>query len=116
MTLIGYKGLPQGLVLNSFLYNIIGLYADRFILSGCRFLQYAVDLVVNMAHRRLNVAPRLVQTACTSLNVFFSSMGLTISGSKSEAMMFTRKHERSPILVHSSNRNTKKKTNSGPVP
>jgi hypothetical protein len=37
-----------------------------------------------MAHRLFNVARRLVQTACTSLNVFFSSMGLTISASKSE--------------------------------
>jgi hypothetical protein len=42
---------------------------------------------------------RLVQTACTSLNVFFSSMGLTISALKSEVMLFTRIHERPPILV-----------------
>jgi hypothetical protein len=47
--------------------------------SGCGFLQYADDLVVYMAHRLLNVARGLVQTACQSLNVFFSSMGLTIS-------------------------------------
>jgi hypothetical protein len=47
-----------------------------------------------MAHRLFNVACGLAQTACTSLNVFFSSMGLTISASKSEVMLFTRKHER----------------------
>jgi hypothetical protein len=41
----------------------------------------------------------LVQTACTSLNVFFSSMGLTISALKSEVMLFTRKHERLSVLV-----------------
>jgi hypothetical protein len=35
------------------------------------------------------VARGLVQTACTSLNVFFSSVGLTISASKSEVMLFT---------------------------
>jgi hypothetical protein len=35
-----------------------------------------------MAHRLLIVTHGLVQTACTSLNVFFSSMGLTISASK----------------------------------
>jgi hypothetical protein len=52
-----------------------------------------------MAHRLFNVARGLVQTACTSFNVFFSSMGLTIiSASKSEVMLFTRKHERLPIL------------------
>jgi hypothetical protein len=52
-----------------------------------------------MAHRLFNVAHGLAQTACTSLNIFFSSMGLTICASKSEAILFTRKHERPPILV-----------------
>jgi hypothetical protein len=59
-----------------------GSCADRFIPSGCGFLQYG-----------------LVQPTCTSLNVFFSSMGLTISASKSEVMLFTRKHKRPPILL-----------------
>jgi hypothetical protein len=99
MTLIDNKGLLQGLVLSPFLYNSIGSYADRFIPSGCGFLQYADDLVVYMAHRLFNVTRGLVQTACTSLNVFFSSMGLTISASKSEVMLFTTKHKRLPILV-----------------
>jgi hypothetical protein len=99
MTLVGYKGLSQGSVLSPFLYNIIGLCADKFIPSGCEFRQYADDLVVYMAHRLFNLARELVQTACTSLNVFFSSMGLTISASKSEVMLFTRKHEHPPILV-----------------
>jgi hypothetical protein len=89
MTLDGYKGLPQGSVLSPFLYNIIGSCVDRFIPSGCGFLQYADDLVVYMAHRLLNVARELVQTACTSLNVFFSSMGLTISASKSTEKKIT---------------------------
>jgi hypothetical protein len=33
MTLVVYKGLPQGSVLTPFLYNIIGSCADRFIPS-----------------------------------------------------------------------------------
>jgi hypothetical protein len=99
MTLVGYKGLPQCSVLSPFLYNIIGSSADRFIPSGCEFFQFADDLVVCMAHRLFNLAHGLVQTACTSFNVFFSSMGLTISASKSKVMLFTKKHERSSILV-----------------
>jgi hypothetical protein len=35
MTLVGYKGLPQGSVLSPFLYNIIKSCVDRFIPSGC---------------------------------------------------------------------------------
>jgi hypothetical protein len=96
MTLVGYKGLTQGSVLSLFLYNIIGSCVDRFIPSECGFLQCADDLVVYVAHRLFNVPRGLVQTAYTSLNVFFSSMGLTISASKSKAMLFTRKHERPP--------------------
>jgi hypothetical protein len=41
MTIVGYKGLPQGSVFSPFLYNIIGSCADRFIPSGCGFSQYA---------------------------------------------------------------------------
>jgi hypothetical protein len=53
-----------------------------------------------MAHRLFSVANGLVQTACTSLNVFFSFMGLTISAGKLKVMLFfSRKHERPPILV-----------------
>jgi hypothetical protein len=52
-----------------------------------------------MAHRLFNVTCELVQTACTSYKVLFSSMGLKLSASKSEVMLFTRKHERPPILV-----------------
>jgi hypothetical protein len=55
MTSAGYKGLPQGSVLSPFLYNIIESWADRFIPSGCGFLQYADDLVVYMAHRLINI-------------------------------------------------------------
>jgi hypothetical protein len=89
MTLVGYKRLPQDSVHSLFLYNIIGSCSDRFFPSGYGFLQYADDLVVCMAHSLFNVARGLVQTACTSLNVFFSSIGLTISASKLKVMLFT---------------------------
>jgi hypothetical protein len=86
MTLVGYTGFPQGSTLSLFLHKIIGSCANKFIPSGCGFLQYADDLV-------------MIQTACTSLNVFFSYMDQTISASKSEVILFTRKHERPPVLI-----------------
>jgi hypothetical protein len=48
MTLFGYEGLAKGSVISPFLYNIIGSCVDRFLPSGCGFLQYADDLVVYM--------------------------------------------------------------------
>jgi hypothetical protein len=56
MTLVGYKGIPQGSVLSPFLCNIIRLCVDRFIPSECGFFQYADNLVVYMAHRLFDVA------------------------------------------------------------
>jgi Reverse transcriptase (RNA-dependent DNA polymerase) len=100
LTLTGYKGLPQGSVLSPFLYNILGSRMDRFLPSGCRFLQYADDVVVYATHRVLEIARSLIQTACTSLSVFFSMMALTISPTKSELMLFSRKHDRQSLTVY----------------
>jgi hypothetical protein len=43
MTFTGYNGLPHGSVLSPFLYNLLGSGMDRFVPSGCDFLQYADD-------------------------------------------------------------------------
>jgi hypothetical protein len=75
MTLVGYKDPPQGSVLSPFQYNIIGSCADRFIPSGCGFLQYADVwwcIVYVYGTQTVYVAwIGLVQTACTSVNVLF---------------------------------------------
>jgi hypothetical protein len=49
------------------------------------------NMLMYMSHRLFNVARGLAQTG--------GSMGLTISASKLEVMLFTRKHERPPVLV-----------------
>jgi hypothetical protein len=76
---------------------VIGSCADRFVPAGCGFLQYADDLMVYVTHKLIEVARGLIQTACTSLGVFYSSMGLTISSAKSDVMLLSRKHECPPI-------------------
>jgi ribonuclease HI len=55
--------------------------------------------VIYAAHRLLSVAHGLVQTALTALVVFFNSMGLSISASKSEVMLFSRKHQRPSLSI-----------------
>jgi hypothetical protein len=78
-------------------YNLMCRSAVNIALSGS--LQYAVDLVVYMPHRLFDLVCGLVQTACTSLNVFFSSMSLTIFASKSEVVLIIKKHEHLSVLV-----------------
>jgi hypothetical protein len=65
MSRIGYKGLPQGSVLNPFLNSLLGSGLDRFI------LQYADDVVVYASQRTMENARALVQTACLAFKVFF---------------------------------------------
>jgi hypothetical protein len=71
MTLTGYKGLSQGSVLSSFLNNLLGSGMDRLVPLTCDFLQYANDNVVYSSHHVLHTACALVQTAYSSLSVFF---------------------------------------------
>jgi hypothetical protein len=92
MILTGYKGLPHGSVLSPLLYNLLGSGMDRLIPLGCIFLQYADKIVVYSSHHIFKIARTLVQTACSSLSVFFSMIGLTISATKSEVVLFSLKH------------------------
>jgi hypothetical protein len=53
-------------------------------------LQYADDLVVYVAHRLIGVVRGLIKTSYTSFGVFFDSVGLTISSSKSALRLSTQ--------------------------
>jgi hypothetical protein len=88
MTLTRCKGLQQGSVMSPFLYNLLESGMDRFVPSGCDFLQYADDIVVYSSHHVLQIAFALVQTFCSLLSVFFSLLGLTITSTKSEVVLF----------------------------
>jgi hypothetical protein len=42
----GVECMTQVSVLSPFLYNLLGSNVDRFVPSGCGFLQYADDIAV----------------------------------------------------------------------
>jgi hypothetical protein len=68
---LGYKGLPKESVLSPFLYSLLNSSVDRFIPVGCGILQYADDVVVYASHRIMEIAPALVEMACSAVKVFF---------------------------------------------
>jgi hypothetical protein len=82
--------------LSSFLYSLLGSGIDRFVPLGCDFLQYADDIVVT---------PRTSDCLCLGSDGllvtqrFFSLLGLTISSTKSEVVLFSRKHLRPSVLI-----------------
>jgi hypothetical protein len=71
MSCTEYKVLPQGSVLNPFLYSLLGSGVDRFISTGCEILQYADNVVVHASLRIMEIARALVQTACSAVKLFF---------------------------------------------
>jgi hypothetical protein len=75
-----------------FLYNLLGSDMDRFMPSGCNFLQYVDDNVVYSSHHVLLTDCALVQTNCSSLIFFFSLFEPTISSTKSEVVLFSWRH------------------------
>jgi hypothetical protein len=55
-------------------------------------LQYADDLAVYASHVVVENVQRTVQSACVGLNEFFRDIGLSISESKSELVLFSMRH------------------------
>jgi hypothetical protein len=99
MSRTGYKGLPQKSVLSLFLYSILGSGVDRFIPAGCGIHQYADNVEVYASHRIKEIAGALAQTACSALKVLFVMVGLRISAVNSEAIVFSRKHQKPDVTL-----------------
>jgi hypothetical protein len=62
-------------------------------------LQYADDLTVYVAHDDVEKVQWTVQSACDGLNGFFRNIGLSISESKSELVLFSIKHTNPSVCV-----------------
>jgi hypothetical protein len=62
-------------------------------------LQYVDDLVVYTSHAEVENVQRTVQSSCAGLNEFFKDIGLSISESKSELVLFARKHTNLSVCV-----------------
>jgi hypothetical protein len=67
----GYKGLPQGSVLRSFLYSLLGSGEDRFMDAESFNMRMMWWYMVYASHRIMEIVRALVQTACSALKVFF---------------------------------------------
>jgi hypothetical protein len=87
---VGFKGFPHDSVLSPFSYSFYTSQADRVLPVRCSMLQYADDLAVYVS----------LQSACAGLNEFFRDIGLSISESKSELVLFSRKHTNPSVCVN----------------
>lgn len=94
-----WRGLPQGSVLSPMLYNI---YTHDLELSvtGCQVLQYADDILIYARDRSIELACETVNSSLESLNSWLSLNGLTLSPTKSCAVVFSRKRVLPPINLN----------------
>lgn len=98
-TRTGYKGLAQGSTLSPLLFNIYTLDIGKNIPFTTKILQYADDIVVYSSGSDCLLTQRIVQSAIGSLNLQYESIGLAISPSKSEFMVFSRKYKLPPFQI-----------------
>lgn len=56
-------------------------------------LQYADDLVIYSTGKDASVLAKYIEETLQRLSEFFGGLGLSISPSKSELMVFSRKHQ-----------------------
>jgi hypothetical protein len=85
----GFQGPPTG----------SGSQADRVFPVRCSMLQYADDLAAYASHVDVENVQRAVQSAFAGLNEFFRDIGLSISESKSELVLFSWIHTNPSVCV-----------------
>jgi hypothetical protein len=76
------KGLPQGSVLSTFMYNFYTRLVEACLHPLCSILQYADDLVVYTSGKHVEAVKDSLQTSLTRLMTCFGDLGLILSANK----------------------------------
>lgn len=97
--LTSHKGLAQGSVLSPLLYNVYTLAIEASIPRDVHIIPYADDVVIYSAGSVPSELQSMMQSTVDRLTLEYRSLGLDISSSKSEFMVFTRKYKLPPFRV-----------------
>lgn len=88
----GYRGLAQGSSLSPLLYNLYTASIEKVVPQSVRILQYADDVAVYFEGQSGPLIQKEMQCVLTRLSNAYNKLGLTISTTKTEFMVFTRKY------------------------
>lgn len=87
-TFHSHKGVPQGSILSSILFNSYIAKLKEHI-DSCEILQYADDIAIFSNHRQIEIALTNVEKAANQAFKFLSDKGLIVCPSKSSLITFT---------------------------
>ena len=86
-----WKGLPQGSVLSPLLYNLYTYDLSKSVDSFCNILQYADDLALYVSSSSFSTCCARLNSALMYFGDWISDHGLSLSISKSNVVVFSRK-------------------------
>lgn len=104
---VGYLGVPQGSCLSPLLYNIYVNDIDACIADDCELIQFADDAVLWISEKDDKIAKCHIQSSIQNLELWSNCNGLTFSSSKTEVMVFSRKHKLPEIKISMDKRELK---------
>lgn len=87
------RGTPQGGVLSPLLWLVvINDLLNTLDLGGCRVTAYADDVALLVRGKHLDTLSELMQSYLTDISRWAIRCGLAVNSSKTELVLFTRKH------------------------
>ncbi|XP_055608580.1 uncharacterized protein LOC129755905 isoform X1 [Uranotaenia lowii] len=89
---ISYMGLPQGSCLSPLLYNFYIREIDACIAQNCTLRQLADDCVVHITGKTDTQIKPPLQETLNNLSHWARNLGIEFSPSKTELVVFSRKH------------------------
>lgn len=95
-----WKGLPQGSVLSPLLYSIYTHDLELSTNSFCNILQYADDIALYYNSGSIDEISHRLNSALFYLGQWLSDRGLSLSVTKCQAVVFTRKRSIPNINIH----------------
>lgn len=91
-TRTGYKGLAQGSTLSPLLFNVYTFYIESNVPTNLRILQYADDVVLYTSDNNVHLLQNRIQLGINAVHNEYLRLGLDISASKTEFVVFTKKY------------------------
>lgn len=88
-----WKGLPQGSVISPLLYDVYTADMESSLTAVCRVLQYADDVLVYSCNPSITQSAQNLTTGLNILSSWLQEHSLSLSTSKSVAVVFTRKRD-----------------------